>query len=183
MLTGKFNAFARAASKGELPKSGPLHKAAAFDLDALQKLAVAETTLVSWVKDVSTSLPEGWDAAGLFSSPEVCWQHLPCYNPSVLQPFPVTVGTSFISYCWQQPYSHLIVGSHSSVCGCWQAHRCLKGVPVRRRLFKGACSGELCTAKVSSAWLVEQEPVAAHSWFCCCSGSIRTKHNATTGSC
>ncbi|KAL3157840.1 hypothetical protein ABBQ32_012256 [Trebouxia sp. C0010 RCD-2024] len=69
VLTGKFNAFARAASKGELPKSGPLHKAAAFDLDALQKLAVAETTLVSWVKDVSTSLPEGWDAAAAAYGP------------------------------------------------------------------------------------------------------------------
>ena len=65
VLTGKFNAFARAAAKGELPKSSPLHKAAAFDLDALQKLAVAETTLVSWVEDVSVSLPEGWAAAGL----------------------------------------------------------------------------------------------------------------------
>lgn len=72
VLTGKYNPFARAAAKGELPKSSPLHKAAAFDLDVLQKLAVAETTLVSWVEDVSTSLPEGWATAGLFT----CWQNI-----------------------------------------------------------------------------------------------------------
>ena len=64
VLTGKFNTFAKAAAKGELPKSSPLHRAAAFDLDILQKLAVAETTLVSWVEDVSRSLPEGWATAG-----------------------------------------------------------------------------------------------------------------------
>ena len=64
VLIGKYNAFARAAAKGELQKSSPLHKAAAYDLDILQKLAVAETTLVSWVEDVSRSLPQGWPAAG-----------------------------------------------------------------------------------------------------------------------
>lgn len=64
MLTGKSNPFAIAAARGDLPKLSPLHKAAAYDLDALQKLAVAETTLVSWVEDVSRELPDGWAAAG-----------------------------------------------------------------------------------------------------------------------
>lgn len=67
VLNGKANPFARAAAMGDLPKSSPLHKAAAFDLDILQQLAVAETTLVSWVEDTSRSLPEGWAAAGLYS--------------------------------------------------------------------------------------------------------------------
>lgn len=75
VLTGKFNAFARAAAKGELPKSSPLHKAAAFDLDVLQKLAVAETTLVSWVQDVATSMPEGWAAAAAAYGPSTTPQH------------------------------------------------------------------------------------------------------------
>ena len=65
MLIGKFNPFAKAAAKGELPKTSPLHKAAAYDLDILQKLSVAETTLVSWIEDVSNSLPPGWSAAGV----------------------------------------------------------------------------------------------------------------------
>ena len=64
VLNGKANSFARAAAMGDLPKSSPLHKAAAFDLDILQKLSVAETTLVSWVEDTCRSLPEGWAAAG-----------------------------------------------------------------------------------------------------------------------
>ena len=83
MLAGKFNSFAKAAARGELPKSSPLHKAAAFDLDILQKLAVAETTLVSWVEDVSRSLPEGWAAAGLFGlqlvyAGNLYWQSILC---------------------------------------------------------------------------------------------------------
>lgn len=69
VLNGKANSFAKAAAKGDLPKSSPLHKATAFDLDILQKLAVAETTLVSWVEDTSRSLPEGWAAAGLSHLP------------------------------------------------------------------------------------------------------------------
>ena len=66
VLVGKFNPFARGAARGELQRSSPLHKAAAYDLDILQKLAVAETTLVSWVEDVTRSLPEGWLTAGMF---------------------------------------------------------------------------------------------------------------------
>ncbi len=66
MLIGKYNCFARLAAKGELLRASPLHKAVAYDLDILQKLAVAETTLVSWVEDVSRSLPQGWPAAGTF---------------------------------------------------------------------------------------------------------------------
>lgn len=66
VLVGKFNPFARGAARGELQKSSPLHKAAAYDLDILQKLAVAESTLVSWVEDVCRALPEGWLTAGMF---------------------------------------------------------------------------------------------------------------------
>ena len=65
ILLGKQNAFAKAAARGELPRSSPRHKAAAYDLDILQKLAVAESTLVSWIEDVSSSIPDGWKEAGM----------------------------------------------------------------------------------------------------------------------
>jgi hypothetical protein len=94
VLIGKFNCFARAAAKGELPKSSPLHKAAAYDLDVLQKLAVAETTLVSWVEDVSRSLPQGWPAAGslCFALRDCICYSIPLHNcnPSLEhQPIPL----------------------------------------------------------------------------------------------
>lgn len=69
ILLGKQNAFAKAAARGELPRSSPRHKAAAYDLDILQKLAVAESTLVSWIEDVSSSIPDGWKEAALSSGP------------------------------------------------------------------------------------------------------------------
>jgi len=80
VLIGKYNCFARLAAKGELLRASPLHKAVAYDLDILQKLAVAETTLVSWVEDVSRSLPQGWPAAGSFF---FALQHCICHSMSL----------------------------------------------------------------------------------------------------
>ena len=41
-----------------------MHKAAAYDLDVLQKLAVPEPTLVSWIGDVCADLPTEWAETG-----------------------------------------------------------------------------------------------------------------------
>jgi len=46
------NAFSQAAAKGETP-SAALRAAAASDLEALQQLCVAETTLAAWVRDAA----------------------------------------------------------------------------------------------------------------------------------
>lgn len=46
------NAFSQAAAKGEQP-SAALRAAAASDLEALQQLCVAETTLAAWVRDAA----------------------------------------------------------------------------------------------------------------------------------
>ena len=99
VLIGKYNAFARAAAKGELQKSSPLHKAAAYDLDILQKLAVAETTLVSWVEDVSRSLPQGWPAAG-----GVCF--------AMLQPINMLCDPAMLAL------SHLVLNSLAALQLC-----------------------------------------------------------------
>ena len=46
IILGRNNPLAKAAALGNLAEEqGPLHAAAAHDLDVLQKLAVAETTL------------------------------------------------------------------------------------------------------------------------------------------
>ena len=59
------NPFAKAASRGTLlPPGSPMHKAAAYDLDVLQKLAVPEPTLVSWISDVCADLPKEWAETG-----------------------------------------------------------------------------------------------------------------------
>lgn len=86
VLIGKYNCFARVAAKGELLRASPLHKAVAYDLDILQKLAVAETTLVSWVEDVSRSLPQGWPGAAASSGPSTKPQQGACKTEALHLP-------------------------------------------------------------------------------------------------
>lgn len=63
ILCGKDISYAAKAAKGELPKGGPLDLAAAHDLDVLQNLSVAESTLVAWGKDIFNTIPSGWASA------------------------------------------------------------------------------------------------------------------------
>ena len=71
-LIGRRNPIAtETAATGKLRPGKALRDALAQDLDALQKLSVTESTLVSWVDDVvSGGMPEGWRAAGVASAPQ-----------------------------------------------------------------------------------------------------------------
>ncbi|CAL8470286.1 g9828 [Coccomyxa elongata] len=54
--------LAKAAARGTLSEQGPLHDAAGYDLDVLQRLSLAESTLAGWVNEVHKT-PSGWLAA------------------------------------------------------------------------------------------------------------------------
>ena len=54
------NAFSQAAAKGE-PPSAALRAAAASDLEVLQQLCVAETTLAAWVREAADAEADGAD--------------------------------------------------------------------------------------------------------------------------
>ena len=56
------NAFSLAAAKGETP-SAALRAAAASDLEALQQLCVAETTVAKWVRDAADTNADEADGA------------------------------------------------------------------------------------------------------------------------
>ena len=66
VLTGRNNEIAKqVAAQACLPPGQGVRDALACDLDALQKLSVAESTLVSWVEEVATSgLPSSWLSSG-----------------------------------------------------------------------------------------------------------------------
>jgi len=62
LLWGKFCLYAQQAAAGTLPTSpdAPLHQAAAHDLDVLQRLCLAESTLAAWARDSSPGVSDAW---------------------------------------------------------------------------------------------------------------------------
>ena len=66
VLAGKGNEAAKqVAAEAQLPPGRAVAGALACDLDALQKLSVAESTLVSWIQEqVPNGLPTAWLSAG-----------------------------------------------------------------------------------------------------------------------
>lgn len=67
VIKGADNPLARAAAAGKPTEH--LHAAAAHDLDQLQQLAVAETTLAGWVKDTAFGLSGEWLGAASSLAP------------------------------------------------------------------------------------------------------------------
>lgn len=66
VLAGRNNELAKkVAAEANPPPGRAVAGALACDLDALQKLSVAESTLVSWVQEqVPSGLPTAWLSAG-----------------------------------------------------------------------------------------------------------------------
>eukprot|EP00884_Botryococcus_braunii_P012392 jgi/Botrbrau1/21153/Bobra.0061s0047.1 len=69
---GRDNPFARSVADGQLPADSGIRTAARYDLDALQRLAVVEQTLVDWVQDACSgpdTIPEDWAPAAVQLGP------------------------------------------------------------------------------------------------------------------
>ena len=62
ILAGRDNAWAKAVARGE--EAASLDIAVEHDLDVLQRLAVAESTLASWIAGSGSRVPEAWLKAG-----------------------------------------------------------------------------------------------------------------------
>lgn len=79
VLAGKGSQIAKhAAAHGCLPQGTAVQNAIACDLDALQKLSLAESTLVSWVQEVvSSGLPAAWQSAGWSSAVPAAVAYVP----------------------------------------------------------------------------------------------------------
>ncbi|KAK9811516.1 hypothetical protein WJX72_005145 [[Myrmecia] bisecta] len=63
LLAGRENSIAKNCANGSLPADSPLNRAARHDLDVLQRLSVAETTLAAWVKEAAPWVADEWLAA------------------------------------------------------------------------------------------------------------------------
>lgn len=71
ILVASSNPWAKALAKhGPSRASDAMRGAAGYDLDVMQQLAVAEATLVSWIKGVAPGVPDAWPSAATWLPPD-----------------------------------------------------------------------------------------------------------------